>query len=80
MDKDKIQDIADRIAAEDYGQEFYDLVPRLQMKVYNIAMDELSDMMNAKAEMMRKGEKYGGRIDKPLGPGGKKKKKKKGKK
>jgi hypothetical protein len=29
---------------------------------------------------MRKGEKYGGRIDKPLGPGGKKKKKKKKKK
>ena len=33
MDKDKIQVIADRIAEEDYGQEFYDLTPRLQMKV-----------------------------------------------
>ena len=76
MDKDKIQVIADRIAEEDYGQEFYDLTPRLQMKVYNIAMDELNDMMADKADMMRKDKKYGGRIDKPLGPGGKKKKKK----
>jgi hypothetical protein len=30
--------------------------------------------------MMRKNEKYGGYIDKPLGPGGAKKKKKKKKK
>jgi hypothetical protein len=32
--------------------------------------------MADKADMMRKGEKKGGLIDKPLGPGGKKKKKK----
>ena len=62
MDKDKIQVIADRIAEEDYGQEFYDLTPRLQMKVYNIAMDELNDMMADKADMMRKKEADGGRI------------------
>ena len=62
MDKDKIQNIADRIAAEDYGQEFYDLTPRLQMKVYNIAMDELGDMMADRADMMRKGESDGGRV------------------
>ena len=80
MDKDRIQSIADAIAQEDYGQEFYDLSPKLQIKVYEIAMDTLSDMMADKADMMRKDKKYGGRIDKPLGPGGKKKKKKKGKK
>ena len=62
MDKDKIQNIADRIAAEDYGQEFYDLTPRLQIKVYDIAMDELSDMMADRADMMRKGESDGGRV------------------
>jgi len=76
MDKDKIQSVADAIAQEDYGQEFYDLSPKLQIKVYEIAIDRLSDMMADKADMMRKNEKYGGLIDKPLGPGGKKKKKK----
>jgi hypothetical protein len=34
-------------------------------------------MLADRADMMRKSEKYGGLIDKPLGPGGKKKKKKK---
>ena len=77
MDKDKIQSIADAIAQEDYGQEFYDLSPKLQIKVYEIAIDRLNDMMADQADMMRKNEKYGGLIDKPLGPGGKKKKKKK---
>jgi len=77
MDKDRIQSIADAIAQEDYGQEFYDLSPKLQIKVYEIAMDRLNDMLADQADMMRKNEKYGGLIDKPLGPGGKKKKKKK---
>ena len=54
MDKDKIQIIADRIAEENYGQDFYDLTPKMQIKVYNIAMDELNDMMADKADMMRK--------------------------
>ena len=76
MDKDRIQSIADAIAQEDYGQEFYDLSPKLQIKVYEIAMDRLNDMLADQADMMRKNEKYGGLIDKPLGPGGKKKKKK----
>ena len=76
MDKDKIQSIADAIAQEDYGQEFYDLSPKLQIKVYEIAIDRLDGMMADRADMMRKNEKYGGLIDKPLGPGGKKKKKK----
>ena len=76
MDKDKIQSIADAIAQEDYGQEFYDLSPKLQIKVYEIAIDRLNDMMADQADMMRKNEKYGGLIDKPLGPGGKKKNKK----
>jgi len=80
MDKDRIQSIADAIAQEDYGQEFYDLSPKLQIKVYEIAMDRLNDMLADQADMMRKNEKYGGLIDKPLGPGGKKKKKKKKKK
>ena len=77
MDKDRIQSIADAIAQEDYGQEFYDLSPKLQIKVYEIAIDRLNDMMADEADMMRKNEKYGGLIDKPLGPGGKKKKGKK---
>ena len=77
MDKDRIQSIADAIAQEDYGQEFYDLSPKLQIKVYEIAIDRLNDMMADQADMMRKNEKYGGLIDKPLGPGGKKKKGKK---
>ena len=34
----------------------------MQIKVYNIAMDELNDMMADKADMMRKGEADGGRI------------------
>ena len=40
------------------------------------AIRKLNDLMADKADMMRKGEKKGGLIDKPLGPGGKKKKKK----
>ena len=76
MDKDKIQSIADEIAQEDFGQEFYDLSGSQQSKVYEKAIRKLSDLMADKADMMRKGEKKGGLIDKPLGPGGKKKKKK----
>ena len=78
MDKDKIQRIADELVESMYGKDFYDLSGRQQSEVYEKAIVELNDMMADKADMMRKGEKYGGRIDKPLGPGGKKKKKKKG--
>ncbi len=77
MDKDKIQSIADEIADEDFGQEFYDLSKKQQDRVYRKAIQKLNDMLADRADMMRKSEKYGGLIDKPLGPGGKKKKKKK---
>ena len=80
MDKDKIQSIADEIADEDFGQAFYDLSEKQQNRVFKKAMQRLNDMLADRADMMRKNEKYGGLIDKPLGPGGKKKKKKKGKK
>jgi len=76
MDKDKIQSIADEIADEDFGQEFYDLSQKQQDRVYKKAIQRLNDMLADRADMMRKGEKKGGLIDKPLGPGGKKKKKK----
>ena len=62
MDKDKIQDIADELAESMYGKDFYDLSGRQQSEVYEKAIVELNDMMNAKAEMMRKGEADGGRI------------------
>ncbi len=61
MDKDKIQDIADELADSMYGKDFYDLSGRQQSEVYEKAIVELNDMMNAKAEMMRKGEADGGR-------------------
>ena len=80
MDKDKIQQIADELAESKYGKDFFDLSGRQQSEVYEEAIRELNDMMADKADMIRKDKKYGGRIDKPLGPGGKKKKKKKGKK
>jgi len=60
MDKDKIQDIADELADSMYGKDFYDLSGRQQSEVYEKAIVELSDMMNAKAEMMRKGFSDGG--------------------
>jgi len=62
MDKDKIQMIADQLAESMYGKDFYDLSGRQQSEVYEKAIVELDDMMNAKAEMMRKGEADGGRI------------------
>ena len=77
MDKDKIQNIAEELADSIYGKDFYDLSGRQQSEINEQAIVELSDMLADRADMMRKGEKYGGRIDKPLGPGGKKKKKKK---
>ena len=80
MNKDKIQEIADKLAESMYGKDFYDLSGRQQSEVYEKAIVELDEMMASKADMMRKDKKYGGRIEKPLGPGGKKKKKKKSKK
>ena len=63
MDKDKIQDIADELAESKYGKDFFDLSGRQQSEIYEEAIRELSDMMNAKAEMMRKGEADGGRVE-----------------
>jgi len=62
MDKDRIQDIADELAESIYGKDFYDLSGRQQSEIYNKAIVELDDMMNAKAEMMRKDKADGGRI------------------
>ena len=80
MNKDKIQEIADKLAESMYGKDFYDLSGRQQSEVYEKAIVELDEMMASKADMMRKDKKYGGRIEKPLGPCCKKKKKKKSKK
>jgi nucleoside-diphosphate-sugar epimerase len=62
MDKDKIQEIADELAESMYGKDFYDLSGRQQSEIYNKAIVELDDMMNARAEMMRKDKADGGRI------------------
>ena len=59
MDKMKIQEIADQVA-DDMGYDFADLSPKMQIKVYNIAMDQFQDMMADKADMMRKNEASGG--------------------
>ena len=62
MDKDKIQSIAEEIADEDFGQEFYDLSNKQQDRVYRKAMQRLTDMLADRADMMRKNEADGGRI------------------
>ncbi len=59
MDKGKIQSIAEEIADEDFGQEFYDLSEKQQDRVYRKAMQRLNDMLADRADMMRKNEKYG---------------------
>jgi hypothetical protein len=62
MDKDKIQSIAEEIADEDFGQEFYDLSNKQQDRVYRKAMQRLTDMLADRADMMRKNEADGGII------------------
>ena len=59
MDKDAIQDLAESIA-DDMGYDYFDMTPRMQAKVYDMAMDDFSDMMADKADMMRKNEAAGG--------------------
>jgi len=59
MDKMKIQEIADQVA-DDMGYEFADLTPKMQIKVYNIAMDQYQDMLADAADMSRKNEASGG--------------------
>ena len=65
--KDRIQNVADEIAQEDYGQDFYDLGKKLQDKVYERAMRKISDAFADKADMMRKNEADGGRAQYGLG-------------
>ena len=55
----KIQEIADQVA-DDMGYEFADLTPKMQIKVYNIAMDQYQDMLADAADMSRKNEASGG--------------------
>jgi hypothetical protein len=59
MDKMKIQEIADQVA-DDMGYDFADLTPKMQIKVYNIAMDQFQDMLADAADMSRKNEASGG--------------------
>jgi hypothetical protein len=59
MDKMKIQEIADQVA-DDMGYDFGDLSPKMQIKVYNIAMDQYQDMLADAADMARKNEASGG--------------------
>lgn len=59
MDKDAIQNLAESIA-DDMGYDYFDLSPKMQTKIYKIAMDDFSDMMADKADMMRKNEAAGG--------------------
>ena len=41
----KAQMLAEEIAEEEYGKEFYDLTPSLQNKIYNRALQEIDDML-----------------------------------
>jgi hypothetical protein len=59
MDKMKIQEIADEVA-DDMGYDFADLTPKMQIKIYNIAMDQYQDMLADAADMSRKNEASGG--------------------
>jgi len=59
MDKDAIQSLAESIA-DDMGYDYFDMTPRLQSVVYKMAMDDFSDNMADKADMMRKNEAAGG--------------------
>ena len=61
--KDMYQSVAEEIAQEDYGQEFYDLSDKLQDKVYRRAMQRINEGFMDKADMMRKNEAEGGRME-----------------
>jgi len=68
MDKQAIQDLAESIA-DDMGYDYFDMTPRMQAKVYDMAMDDFSDMMADKADMMRKNEAAGGMMRANYGNG-----------
>ena len=59
MDKQAIEDLAADIA-DDMGYDYFNLSPKMQAKIYKIAMDDFSDMAADKADMMRKNEAAGG--------------------
>jgi hypothetical protein len=59
MDKQAIEDLAADIA-DDMGYDYFNLSPKMQARIYKIAMDDFSDMMADKADMMRKNEAAGG--------------------
>lgn len=59
MDKQAIEDLAVDIA-DDMGYDYFDVSPKLRARIYKIAMDDFSDMMADKADMMRKNEAAGG--------------------
>ena len=49
----KAQMLAEEIAEEQYGKEFYDLSQDLQMKVYQIALDMIDDQAKAPGEDLK---------------------------
>ena len=59
MDKYAIEELAADIA-DDMGYDYFNLSPKMQAKIYKIALDEHSDMLADKADMMRKNEASGG--------------------
>ena len=59
MDKDAIENLANDIA-DDMGYDYFDLSPKMRIKIYNIALDQYQDMLADKADMMRKNEASGG--------------------
>jgi len=68
MDKQAIEDLAVDIA-DDMGYDYFDVSPKLRAKIYKIAMDDFSDMMADKADMMRKNEAAGGMMRANYGDG-----------
>jgi len=59
MDKYAIEELAADIA-DDMGYDYFDLSPKMKAKIYKIALDEHSNMLADKADMMRKNEASGG--------------------
>lgn len=50
--KDRIQEIADRIADKEYDKDFYDLPNDKQIEVYQVAMDEYYDNLADLTDLM----------------------------
>ena len=71
MDKYAIEELAADIA-DDMGYDYFDLSPKMQAKIYKIALDEHSNMLADKADMMRKNEASGGLMRKGYAMGSEK--------